>query len=514
MNSKINAIIERLRLRQFHSNQSGAVALLLLASFLILFMLAMVLYDTGKSARDKMDVQISADNGAYSHSVVKARTMNMVAYSNTIKRMIYAYANVYATGWAALMAQFALDTADCFKLIPNPSACVRWGKGLVMIITEGIEAVATNIPQMVPGSSRAKAEISALGKYQSYMIGITPWWAYVENIMRSHSSGAMLSTVWPPPPGNLTAIADKVTDYADNFDEYLGTSIKDLIPAHTKAVDGLPLKRRDKDGGSLIAPGHTSYCIEYVGSYEQLALSVQYLAKSEKRMGTMKAFFVGLSIVPAIGCIVAGLIFGDDVLDYKIAGGASGLELFLPNTSKTPSDKWLGASGSTTLAYKPRAGRNTNAGDRRKLNFLKQDYGGVSASALYRNEGYFAIARSEIVYVDPTITGLIADSFTKDSEGLAGAFKSLTKRPNMWSPSWTGRLRPMALPGEGFGGNTHDGNAGLNEMFYDMAPFLLVGSLIGLTDSDFSFESAAKDIFFLNRATKGYTADNMEGIAK
>src|SRR5690554_1392413 len=142
MNSKINELIERLRLRQFHTNQSGAVALLLLASFLILFMLAMVLFDTGRAARDKMDVQIAADSGAYSHSIVKARTMNMVAYSNTIKRMIYAYANVFATGWAALMAQFALDAARCFKIIPNPAACVRWGKGLVMIATEGIEAAA------------------------------------------------------------------------------------------------------------------------------------------------------------------------------------------------------------------------------------------------------------------------------------------------------------------------------------------------------------------------------------
>lgn len=512
MNSKINALIDRLRLRQLHSNQSGAVALLLLASFLILFMLAMVLYDTGKSARDKMDVQIAADNGAYSHSVVKARTMNMVAYSNTIKRMIYAYANVYATGWAALMAQFAVDTADCFKLIPNPAACVRWGKGLVMIVTEGIEAATTNIPQMIPGSSRAKAEIAALGKYQSYMIGITPWWAYVENIMRAHSSGAMLSTVWPPPPGNLTSITDTITDYAGSVDEYLGTSVKDLIPAHTKAVDGLPLKRRDKDGGSAVAPGHTSYCIEYVGSYEQLALSIQYYLKSEN-IGNMKLFFIGLSVVPAIGCIVAGLIFGDDVLDYKIAGGASGLELFLPNTSSTPSDKWLGASGSTTLAYKPRAGRNTNEGDRKRLNFVKKDYSGPGSTALYRNEGYFALARSEIVYVDTSIPGMLAGNFSTSS-GLAKAFKSLTARPNMWSPSWTGRMRPMALPGEGFGGNTHGGEAGLNEMFFDMAPFLLVGSLLGLTDSDFSFKSAGNDLLFLYRATKGYTADNMEGIAK
>lgn len=513
MNAKINALLERLQLKRLHNDQSGAVALLLLAAFLILFMLAMVLYDTGKSARDKMDVQIAADNGAYSHSIVKARTMNMVAYSNTIKRMIYAYANVYATGWAALLAQFALDASQCFRLIPNPAACVRWGKGLVMIITEGIEAAVTNIPQMIPGGSRAQSEIAALGRYQSYMIGITPWWAYVENIMRANTSGAMLSTAWPPPPGNLTAIADKLTDYAGMADEYLGTSIMDLIPAHTKATDGLPLKRRDADSDALIAAGHTSYCIEYVGSYEQLALSIQYLAQT-KNIGTMKLFFTGMSIVPAIGCIVAGLIYGDDVLDYKIAGGAAGLELFRPNTSNRPSDKWLGATGSTTLTYKPRAGRNADSGDRSKLNFLKEDYSGVSASPLYRNEGYFALARSEIVYQDTSIPGNLISNFAAPDSKWAGALKSLTARPNMWSPSWTGRLRPVALPGESFGSSTHGGNAGLNEMFFDMAPFLLVGSLIGLVDDDFSYSSAAQDIFYLHRATQGFNAGNMEGIAK
>ncbi|MBA2661266.1 MAG: hypothetical protein H0U74_03170 [Bradymonadaceae bacterium] len=506
-------------LARFHAEQSGAIALLLMAACLILFMIAMVLYDTGQSARDKMDVQIAADHGAFSHSVVKARTMNMVAYSNTIKRMIYAYANVYATGWAALLAQFAIDKALCFKpFFPDPSACVRWGKGLVMIIAEGIEAGFTNIRQMIPGGSRAKTEIAALDKYQKYMIGITPWWAYVENMGRAMGAGAMSSAAWPPPTGNLTWLADTITQVAGFLDGFVGTSFMALIPAHTNSTDALPLKRRDADEGAVV--GHISYCAEYVLSFEQLVLSLQYMAQTEK-IGGMKLIFVGLSIVPAIGCTVAGLIYGGDVLDYKITDSRSGLGVYwaaLGGGGSTTDNKWLQNSGSITLAYKPRSGRNSDTEGRKRLRFVKQDYGGIGQTIIYKNEGYFALARSEMMYKDVSITGAITSaisgSASSGSGGLTGFASRVTARPNMWSPAWTARLRPITLPGETFGETTHGGNTGMGAMFFDMAPFLIVSAALGLFNDDFGGQSAINDLLYLHRATSGFTHDKMEGIAK
>lgn len=83
--------------------------LLLLAAFLILFMMAMTLFDAGVAANDKMKVQVAADSASFSHSVVKSRSMNMISYANIIKRMFYSYLATYVNAWVAILAQLALD---------------------------------------------------------------------------------------------------------------------------------------------------------------------------------------------------------------------------------------------------------------------------------------------------------------------------------------------------------------------------------------------------------------------
>lgn len=74
------------RLTAFHSNQSGAVALLCLAALLVLFMVGLTLWDAGEGARNKISAQMGADTAAYSQASVRARSMNMIAFANIGKR--------------------------------------------------------------------------------------------------------------------------------------------------------------------------------------------------------------------------------------------------------------------------------------------------------------------------------------------------------------------------------------------------------------------------------------------
>src|SRR5690625_3321096 len=119
----------RRRLENFHHAQGGAIIILVLAGFLILILSSLMMFDAGRAASDKMEVQTAADTAAYSQSVIKARTMNMLTYANTAKRMIYSYVYVY---WAALEGLFlgwVYYASQCFRIWPDLAACAKWVVG-------------------------------------------------------------------------------------------------------------------------------------------------------------------------------------------------------------------------------------------------------------------------------------------------------------------------------------------------------------------------------------------------
>src|SRR5690554_5242355 len=84
-------------LQRMHRDESGAIVLLCLAACMFLFMVGLLMYDAGKVARDKVDVQMAADTAAYSQAAVKARAMNSIAFANVGKRTISGIRNMYYT---------------------------------------------------------------------------------------------------------------------------------------------------------------------------------------------------------------------------------------------------------------------------------------------------------------------------------------------------------------------------------------------------------------------------------
>lgn len=284
-------------LSNFHREQSGAVMILLLAAFLVLFMLALVLYDAGQSSRDKMRTQVAADTSAFAHSTVKARGMNMIVYGNIIKRMFYAYMHTYAAGWTALLGAFAIDDVLCVKL--NADACSRVAKELAVIGAELAESTS-NIAALVSPDGRSQREVAALDATQAYIAAITPWWAWVENVTRAYDNADAVTLTWPPPSSRITAVKDWINTGAAVADKLVGTDIVQALPSNTYQTDRLPVVRRDRDAvldmwnvklesGALLA--HVSYCDNYVFSFEALTLQAQYMVESAN-IWTMKAAFM------------------------------------------------------------------------------------------------------------------------------------------------------------------------------------------------------------------------------
>ena len=518
MMARLQNLIGRL-----HSNQGGAIMLLLLAAFLVLFMVAMVIYDAGRAAQDKMDVQIAADSAAFSHSVVKSRTMNMITYANIIKRMIFSYTATYANAWAAILAEMAIRTARCFRLFPHIPSCIEWGLGLVMVISEGLEAGFTQIPTLIGyggDNARSKQELNALERYQQYMYAITPWWAYVEGATRAMGNGAMISASWPPAGSVVSQIKQKASQILGAVDLVAGTDILGSFPSFTNNVDALPVVRRDRDelwssssapfnfsigNGGIVAAAQ--YCLEYAFSYEALLTGYETWKESYDHPKGWKTIFIGLQLVPAVGCAVASLAYNDDgYLDWKLKSDVIGEQ-----------ESWLKGTASLHIAYKPRAGRNDNEEGRSKIRYLGDDYEASLNREIYGNEGYFAMARSELVYKQPL--DVLGDGFLSGFKvPILDSKLGIQDAPDMWSPRWKSKNRPLILPGESFGSAVQGPDAGLNTVINDTIPFLVLGSMVGLVpvgqSEPFSIGSGVRDLAYLFRVGTTFTPAKLEGLSK
>src|SRR5690554_6489313 len=105
---KIQDLVQR-----WHRDESGAIVLLCLAACLFLFMVGLLMYDTGQVARDKVDVQMAADTAAYSQASVQARAMNSIAFANVGKRTITGIRNMYYTQFSHYFSWYRGQCKRC-----------------------------------------------------------------------------------------------------------------------------------------------------------------------------------------------------------------------------------------------------------------------------------------------------------------------------------------------------------------------------------------------------------------
>ena len=478
------------RVEALDGDEEGAVLMLMLAGVLICFMTALVVYDAGVASHDKMSTQVAADTSAFSASVVKARTMNMVSVANTNKRVLYGVATTYNAAFGGLILAGAAFAAQCFPGL-SPRGCINAARAAVQITMETIEFGATNLWHL---TKTTRSEVAALDKYQEYMIAITPWWAWVEGAMRARVNNATFAATWPP-PGDASSAIDKVRNVAPGLSAVLSSS--------SGAIDALPLKRRDQIDGFGLAS--LSYCFQYSISLDHLMTYAEHFMKSNGRLvvnQTAEAIAgYAVSLITLVPCYAAFGMLSDKVFDYQIDSG--------------PGDEWLRDTGSISFAYKAKAGRNSASGARRKYNYMEQDYN-AGVRALTSNEGQFALASSEIVYKDQGIfgTGLNFPGVPSPPSSGSGSAPPSGGTPEMWNPSWTARLRPVALPGEGFGNTSSGDPVGIANMAIDVLPYIALAGAIGLLDDDVSITSLIQDMLTFALSSRDFTGEHMEGIVK
>lgn len=543
----LKSILEKLkdRLGKMHRDDGGAVALLMMASIMITFMLGLVIFDAGFIAEDKLEVQAAADTASWSQSAVEARAMNMMAFANVGKRITVGIISYYEALWMAL-AGIALVTlalvvicwiafviATIFSLgsasEPLRQACttltVMFAEQVYMMVQEGedLKELASNLMKAPNGYFQKDAE--AFGKYQDYMFKIAPWWGWGEGFMRGFRNGA-ITTSWPVPTagssGGGGGGGGSLFGGLGIGGSNIGADTLPVLKARTpdEAKDNLCKRiygNNDEDavseGGSGLNVSdvatdilvHTAdYAIKTLGDSDAREDQVQCQGAcgfgdsitNNDRM--IYLVLMGLLAIPLTSVACKDNMNTGNQGVLGTLSSVPGVSMIVPEPFRqngwpymirdhrsgvTQKPVWLRMSSNLTFAY--RRGHDRGDGKYEAFTAWSRHQGNVVDGLTEMTQGVWAVSRSEI------------------------SFQYASNQPDLWHPSWVARMRPVSLPGEWQGAG-----ATISQAFGDALPLMARGVVLEtVAGTGFGLDMVADGVR-MSLALQAMSNGNMDGVSK
>lgn len=475
------------KLRAFHANQSGAIAMAVMASLLITLMMSLVLYDATPAARQKLEVQTAADTAAWSQAAVKARTMNMISFANVGKRIIFGQALFYASLFKAHLALLVIVfVAWLFCLILDLipfTAC-----GILTQLSGDLANLAYNLANEAQDVAtfyntivdRSNEDLEAIDNYQVYFKDYTPWWSWGEGWRRGVRNGAFVSG-WPVP--DLPDFLDDVPD----LDGIGFSGQTDAMPIERDSgMRELCIRSYIPDLGFHILD-YTYHTIIDCDECTDTVMS-QGIITSDMRIALALIGAMAIGIY-AISCEAGG---GDLLSTSFTEDYVRPWQLTDPGSFGNNEAEWYRRTSNLVFAYQP--GRDFTDDFRGKFDYLSPDYE-TSLDLVYKPDGFFGMARAEFSFQDGD--------------------------PDMWHPSWTARMRPVALPGEW---EAYSGDYRIVSAYIDTVPYIyatagassLLGDFIagGLNRGNEDLVGIAGDLLKGGIAFEAMTNGTIDGVAR
>lgn len=609
---------------RFHNEERGAVALLMLAATIVIMLLSWVIYDAGVSTRTKVRVQAAADTAAFSQAAIKARTMNMLAYTNIAKRSIWAAHSMYPSYLSATYSWIRRtlnDKAGSCEENPNSRSCaiyrrvkqerVRWigetcasGRcseiggdqddvkqwGLFWHLNGGeqttygvtvndyLELDETETPvirdleefdpsdygsktagsQWLPSQSPYVSlthryyaqDIRALDHYQRYIYGITPWWAWVEQLVRGVRNGATMSASWPRPLGHWPLGIDGIA--ARLFGEisrlWGGASghysvYNDELPVRPARIGTMrdSMKRAVNDSVGSIKSFFEG-CLRGLSSFnlsgcqpstiqidpfllEHVINGLIFTLKSTGIIAFEKGLLNGTCSnipIPAPICVHVEALIGEHFergIDYthnsfrNVMGDDSfhpgerqwiAAEPWVMRPSRTASD-FLRRTSNVVMTYQARFDAFDDEQDRAKYS-IGEDYRGIDANSLRMRLKFWSDGGN--------VADLVRQEITYSASGQWGMargeayFTDADHPPDIWHPSWSARLRPVSL-----GNEFDEGDYSMNHVYRDVVSGFILGAFLGVSSLR-DIGVAFRDLAYMDKATSTMTGDTEGGLTR
>lgn len=577
--------------RRLDRDDQGAITLAALAACLILIMVGLTIWDAGRAARDKIDVQNAADTAAFSQAAIRARSMNMLAFTNVAKRSVVGMHSLYFGMWTAYVLWWEERCREAQNSF-SPEARLDCDRNEWIVESEGgpggdwsafsgnvyrqqgrrFAAANKIIEQMMPpsvaGGSPAggsefayRNEVIALDDYQRYLVEVTPWWAWMESLVRGTRNGAHVTTSFPlpgplsspPGPGWIRSSLGSTYTFGQNNTNGAARSVFDFEvhdpnpPSPTLNSDALlkrPLFNATPGAGS--EPTGTETCIP-TGAAAAAGFGVGLRSDTRSRLTTPlwnalqdnvalhrrrseadaadpAMIAAGLQIAiafapPGVNGFSAGTgcFWSQQLFATRCPGGSltnicrhHALPYLLNSPGNTATD--LMARSNIVFSYRHTPGRAMSIGssgevtgagrDASKRNLLSHIGYRVQnpGNVTYETTGYWSMARAEIVY--PHLR-----SGRNPAAGPTGNPAALW----LWRPGWTAKMRPMALPRE-WRNLPYD----LNAAFHATDQYLALAGQLGLLNNNTfgSLNDIKNDLQFMEKATRTLDSTAIDGTVK
>ncbi len=560
-------------------DERGAILLAALAACMVLIMVGMIIWDAGRSARDKIDVQNAADTAAYSQAAVRARSMNKLAFTNVAKRSIVGMHSMYYGMFSSLAIWYAEQCGEGSSVWSGDARydCQRNRR---LLSLEGGRGGAwerlvgdTFRPMQSPAATRALIarqmsdavkqanrnnlatelfgnELTALDDYQRYLVGVTPWWAWTEGIVRATRNGADLAMTFPLPgpiesPDVSPWIEKSVDDHSDyNFetnDHAANTYDFDVSCPGTLSGDIVPsaLLRRRRYGLSFTPEGlrfeaGAESCLPIQQPTGHATSSTLQERSDEQRspLSDPAAREVGANLdlhrrrsegdAHDLGPVTTGLdIAVSDApvrdTEYPMGGGCFwSMRLGQHDTPPGASDNACGVRRFPAIPYSLNADGNSAADLMARSNLIftyKYTPGRAMETAetdgrvTTRHQGGAQRTGGRNL-LDSIGYGVEhEDSVTYGTQGYWSIARAEITYPHahsnyrdprqetagglhglwLWRPGWTAKLRPLALPGEWDSLSSLEGYD-LNGIYSATDPYLTLTGQLGIMDNKSSFD--------------------------
>jgi hypothetical protein len=588
------------QIRSIHRDETGAVMMFMLVATLILMLTAWALWDTGKAASTKLELQNASDAAAISQASIKARSMNMIAYTNIGKRSIFAIHSLYIShflayaDWTALFRTIGtkvcedggtyfpggdnalIDTA-CHIANAGDKLAQKWkmedrndfrsvsgeainaeleidmelgeiladflggidtGDLLAALVSPGQnvfdelldqlgEALASFSPMSVVSFNELKnlrwnglattyyaEDLQALDNYQRYMAGLTPWWAWTEQLVRGVRNGATTTVSYPRPMGMSDSggeIANRIagsmglnwgvstTRYFDTLPIQPGRGPNEPTSPNTmvnQIKDQLPDSLFDEILNNLTGTaefngdGSAAFKVEHFANLLAAMLVSDY-AEDGAIQRVISAAFAILVVQRAHSRMMdGGLAFTHWLIEEKVGPYVANPWV----VNQYPNEgEWLTNTSNLIYAYKQRG--QLFGEDREKYGVVSREYelsepmtglrgpGALVAESIYRAPGAWTLSRSEISYQHSGV-------------------------PDLWHPVWTSRIRPVALPDE-----LNQARYSLRAAYHDIVPTLALTSTLGITDVR-TAGAVVLDFIQMERNMRAMGPSTIEGVNK
>ena len=471
--ARVGLVGIRRRLQLLQREQNGAVLLLCLAAILILLLMSWMVLDGIFVTYDKTEAQASADMAAYSQASVKAKSMNMLAFTNVAKRSLVGVHTTYYGMFNAfidwLFGYYFFERCDPMD---NWDECsdASYQENFQLWNSEDsgdFEEFLDNDPYFV-------ADLRAIDTYQRYIDAMTPWWGWSEMVLRAQRNGATLATSYPAPRRGEVFPFTRVNDQVRAEVPGVGSM---MTPS--SRVEELPVQRGILgDDGSDIAMERGMERDEWINWEQQRNVEI-HTNRSEH--GAASGEVVDMALSAQIGDILIGLYEASATATESI--GNYGRPYALRGIDNEA--RWLFSTSNIVMTYhhQPEYFRRT----REKYEPFGNDYLPEDETIIdvetYQPRGYWGLARAEI-------------SYQADEE------------PNLWRPAWTARMRPVALPNE-----FHDAGERFNRIYYSTVDYLLLSAHLH-DDTTHDTGDFFNDLVYFEKVSRAMGQSTIEGVGK